>query len=159
MKQNEFIYNGAVVVIGSDNWKETVLSVDPFEGDFGDGNNLSDKIVKTKSTKQLCSDCLSICEPKTYSRVISTAVDGTLLTNRYCQECCTAMGFDELHQDYKQYDDDDEDYPDEEVMLSDARQNLRTIHEKILIKNLGNRYFEKPKDELFKVIQKEKAHD
>ncbi|WP_291375046.1 hypothetical protein [Acinetobacter sp. UBA6720] len=158
---NEFIYDGENIVVGDENWKEWVLSSDPFEGDIGDGNNLTDKIVKTRQTKQLCSDCLSICEPNKYSRVISSAVDGQLLTNRYCQECCTAMAFDELHQDYKQYDDESEDYPEEEIMLSDVRQEVRTRNEKILIGVLGKRYFDKPNDQLFKVMieAQEPSHD
>jgi len=37
-------------------------------------------------------------------------------------------------------------------MLSDVRQDVRTRNEKILIKALGKRYFDKPNDELFKVM-------
>ena len=114
MNTQTFTYNNEIINVGSDQWKDAVLSTDPFEGDFGDGPNLSDKIVKTRNTKQLCSDCLSICQPGTYSRVIVANVDGQLLTNRYCEDCCTAMGFDELHQDYQQHDmyadDVDEDF-------------------------------------------------
>lgn len=158
---SQFIYDGENIVIGNECWKEWVLSIDPFEGDFGDGSNLTDKIVKTRSSKQLCSDCLSICEPNKYSRVVSSAIDGQLITNRYCQECCTAMAFNELHQDYNQYDDEDENYPEEEVMLSDVRQQVRTLNEKILIKALGKRYFDKSKEQLFDVMNKaqEQSHD
>ncbi|MFW2015234.1 hypothetical protein [Acinetobacter bereziniae] len=161
INKNEFTYNDEKILVGSENWKEWVLSVDPFEGDFGDGSNLTDKIVKTRKTQQLCSDCLSICEPNKYSRVISSSVDGQLITNRYCQECCTAMAFDELHQDYKQYSYDDENYPEDEVMLSDVRQNIRSTNEKILIKALGKRFFNKSKEDQFKAMieAQEQSHD
>lgn len=161
INKSEFTYEGEKIVVGNESWKEWVLSADPFEGDFGDGGNLTDKIVKTRTTKQLCSDCLSICETNKYSRVISSAIDGQLITNRYCQECCTAMAFDELHQDYKQYKDEDEDYPEEGVMLSDVRQQVRILNENILIKALGKRYFDKPKEQLFEVMIKsqEQSHD
>lgn len=156
----EFTYDGENIVVGDENWKEWVLSSDPFEGDIGDGNNLTDKIVKTRQTKQLCSDCLSICEPNKYSRVISSAVDGQLLTNRYCQECCTAMAFDGLHHDYKQYDDESEDNP-EEIMLSDVRQEVRTRNEKILIKAFGKRYFDNTDQHLFQAMieAQEQSHE
>ena len=156
MSTQTFNYDGETITVGSDHWKDIVLSVDPFEGDFGDGPNLSDKIVKTRNTKQLCSDCLSICQPGTYSRAIVANVDGQLLTNRYCEDCCTAMGFDELHQDYQQHDmyadDVDEDY--EEVMLSEVRYELRNKNEKILIKELGNRYFEASDEKRYAVMLK-----
>lgn len=144
MSVSKFKYDGEIIVIGSENWKNWILSTDSFEGDFGDGSNLTDKVVKTRIAKQLCSDCLSICQTGTFSRVVSSAVDGKLITNRYCQECCTAMAFDELHQDYKQYDEDSDDYPEEEIMLSDVRHKVREKNEKYLCKVLGKRYFDAP---------------
>ncbi|OTG85858.1 hypothetical protein B9T31_09705 [Acinetobacter sp. ANC 4558] len=152
MSISEFQYDGEAIVVGSENWKEWILSADPFEGDFDDSQHLSDKIVKTRKATQLCSDCLSICVSGTYNRVITVSEHGSLITNRYCQECCTAMAFDELHQDYKQYDEDSENYPEEEIMLIDVRQQLRTVNENFLIKKLGKRYFDKPKEDLYKVM-------
>ena len=147
-----FTYGAESITVGDDSWKEWVLSTDPFEGDIGDGNNLSDKIVKTRNTKQLCSDCLSVCIPGEYSRVITANESGELLTNRYCQTCCTAMAFDDLHSDYKEYNDDDEDYPEEEIMLADIQREKREKNEKILIKALGKRYFEKSDAEKYQVM-------
>lgn len=154
MSVSEFQYDGEAVVVGSENWKEWVLSADPFEGDFDDSQHLSDKVVKTRKATQLCSDCLSICEPGTYSRVITVSEYGSLITNRYCQECCTAMAFDGLHHDYRQYDDDSEDYPEKEVMLSDVRQQIRVANEKLLIKELGKRYFDLTQATLYQVMSK-----
>ena len=154
MSISEFQYDGEAVVVGSENWKEWVLSADPFEGDFDDSQHLSDKVVKTRKATQLCSDCLSICEPGTYSRVITISEYGSLITNRYCQECCTAMAFDGLHHDYRQYDDDSEDYPEKEVMLSDVRQQIRVANEKLLIKELGKRYFDLTQATLYQVMAK-----
>jgi len=154
MSISEFQYDGEAVVVGSENWKEWVLSADPFEGDFDDSQHLSDKVVKTRKATQLCSDCLSICEPGTYSRVITVSEYGSLITNRYCQECCTAMAFDGLHHDYRQYDDDSEDYPEKEVMLSDVRQQIRVANEKLLIKELGKRYFDLTQATLYQVMAK-----
>ncbi|WP_166167914.1 hypothetical protein [Acinetobacter sp. SA01] len=154
MSISEFQYDGETIVIGSENWKEWVLSADPFEGDFDDSQHLSDKVVKTRKATQLCSDCLSICEPVTYSRVITASEHGSLITNRYCQECCTAMAFDDLHHDYKQYNDDSEDYPEEEVMLSDLRHQVRTANEKLLIKELGKQYFNLSPATLCQVMSK-----
>lgn len=149
----KFEYDGQIVIAGTTHWNESVLSADPFEGDFGDGTNLQDKIVKTRKAKQLCSDCLSICTPGTFSRVVSTATDGQLIRNRYCQDCCTAMAFDELHHDYKQYDDESDDYPDNPVMLSEVRQAIRAKNEKFLIKKVGKRYFDQPSSVLYAAME------
>ena len=154
-----FIYDGEEITVGSENWKEWVLSTDPYEGDIDGGSNLQDKIVLTRNTKQLCHDCLSICKPGTYTRVISSSVDGSMVTNRFCEECCTAFAFGELHNDYKQYDYDADDYPDDEVMLHDTRLDVRKTNENILIGKLGKRYFESSTDEQFNVIQDSEAEN
>lgn len=57
---SKFTYDGEEITVGNDNWKEYVLSADPFEGDMDGGHNLTDKIVKARKTFQLCSDCLSV---------------------------------------------------------------------------------------------------
>lgn len=54
---------GQVIEIGSDEWKDNVLSADPFEGDFGSGSYLEDRIVKVRNTKKLCHGCYSLLEP------------------------------------------------------------------------------------------------
>ena len=158
MSELTFEYDGQTVIAGTTHWNESVLSADPFEGDFGDGNNLQDKIVKARKAKRLCSDCLSICQPGTFNRGISTAVDGELVGNRYCQACCTAMAFDELHHDYIQYDEDSDNYPDNPVMLSEVRQAVRNKNEKFLIKKLGKRYFDQKSSVLYAAMEG-KDHD
>lgn len=64
------------------------------------------------------------------------------------------MAFDGLHHDYRQYDDDSEDYPEKEVMLSDVRQQIRVANEKLLIKELGKRYFDLTQATLYQVMAK-----
>jgi hypothetical protein len=43
---------GEVIEVGSEEWSSAVLSADPFEGDFGSGSYLEDKIVKVRNTKK-----------------------------------------------------------------------------------------------------------
>lgn len=160
MSEIVFEYDNEKIIVGSENWKEWVLSSDPFDGDMDDSPTLSDKVVKARKTIQLCSDCLSICKSGTFNRLITMSIDGVLQTNRYCQDCCTASAFPELHHDFQQYDEDSEEYPETSLMLYEVRQNLRVKNEKYLSKKLGKRYFEESMDKLYSaILEKEQPND
>lgn len=160
-----FVYYNVDVVVGDDEWKDIVLSSDPFLGDIGGGVNLTDKIVKTRKTLTLCSGCLSTCDKGTFNRVITEADEGQLIRNRFCELCCTAMGFEELCVGYESqkelsanlfiHDDEDEssEYIDDEpITLEDHIYSIRDKHEKVLVKQLGTRWFEKPIEVQYQVI-------
>lgn len=162
-----FSYHDQRYEVGSDEWKHQVLSADPFMGDIGGcGTILTDKIVKTRNTLALCSGCLSICEKGTYNRVMVEAEAGSLLKNRFCQLCCTTMGFEELCIGYEGWDetslelfvqDEDEfvedDMVDEEPLsLEDYIYTIRESHEQALAKVIGRRWFEAPDVQRHKVI-------
>lgn len=168
---DEFIYDGETIKIGSDEWKDAVLSSDPFEGDFGGDDNISDKIVKARTTKQLCSSCFSICESGTFNRVIADKVDGMLVTNRFCQNCCTAMGYYDIAigtKEYKegfrhpivkmidgliQYDEDELDEAGlEPYTLQEHLYEIADTNRNILEKTLGTRWFDKPSADKHSVI-------
>lgn len=159
----EFTYYDDHVVVGSDDWKDTVLSSDPFMGDFGGGRVLSDKIVKARTTLVLCSGCLSTCDKGTYNRVITEAEEGSLLRNRFCELCCTSMGYEELCVGYEgqetlserlfTFDDDESTEDDEEpIELENHIYEIRAKHENALQKVLGRRWFEKPDEVKYQVV-------
>lgn len=153
---NQFNFYGETIAVGADRWKGDVLSSDPFMGDFGEGRILSDKIVKTRTTLILCSSCLSTCEKGTYNRVITESSEGELIRNRFCQNCCTNMGYDELclidgKTKLTTLDEDDDE--DEDIrQLDDQLYKLRDNHEKALIAALGGRWFESPSEVQYQVI-------
>lgn len=161
----EFQYHDDSIVVGTVDWKDTVLSADPFMGDIGGGTILTDKIVKARSTLTLCSGCLSTCDKGTYNRIITESDEGQLISNRFCELCCTAMGFEELCVGYESqkelaanlfiHDDEDEssEYIDDEpITLEDHIYYIRDKHEKVLVKQLGTRWFEKPIEVQYQVI-------
>lgn len=160
-----FEYNDAFVSVGTDEWKESVLSADPFMGDIGGGTRLSDKIVKTRNTLSLCTGCLSTCEKGTFNRVLTEADEGKLLRNRFCEMCCTSIGYEELCVGYEGrnkletelfvpcYDENSAFFTDDEpITLEDHIYSIRTKHEKVLEKELGGRWFEKPDEVLYQVV-------
>lgn len=160
------------VTIGSDEWRETVLSSDPFEGDFFDGSRLKDTIVKTRSAKAICNSCLTPVVSGTYNRVISDKLDGELVTNRFCQDCCTAMGYYDVAIGVKTYSDNGdetitmnadgacvyayemEDDMDggEPYLLQDHMYKVREENENVLVSKLGRRWFEKTNLEKYQAM-------
>lgn len=159
-----FFYDDTQINVGDDDWKEYVLSADPFMGDIGGGTILTDKIVKTRNTKMLCSGCLSVCEKGTYNRVMVEADGGSLIKNRFCQLCCTSMGFEELNIGYEGWDqtstelfvqEEDEfvgDDMEEPFPLEEYLYAVRSTHESTLNKKLGRRWFEASNEEKHNVI-------
>ena len=142
------------IEIGSQDWADYVLSTDPFEGDFGSGTILEDKIVKARSTKKLCHDCYSILEAGTFTRHMVIADEGKIFKSKFCQECCIEQGFGEfLYEGNVELDTDEAweaactwnettkewDEPKELWILRDERraENVNFLEEK-----LGGRYFD-----------------
>lgn len=68
------------------------LSVNPFEGDFGDPSDrvLKDKIVTTRKDNE-CFLCNNKILKGERSRVLTCIFDGELESYRWCSECCHAM--------------------------------------------------------------------
>jgi len=67
------------------------LSVNPFEGDFGDGEvKLEDKIVTARKARQ-CNLCGGAVEPGTKIRVRAEVVYGSIQRYAWCNKCCVAM--------------------------------------------------------------------
>lgn len=68
------------------------LTVNPFEGDFGnpDDRILKDKIVTSRKigTCGMCRQQIAIGERV---RVLAAVFDGELRNYRWCSECCAAM--------------------------------------------------------------------
>lgn len=73
-------------------WK-ACLAVDPFSGDFGDGEiTLSDKKVKAaKLHEKKCGICYGNIEKGEYHRAFAWIYDGEARTTRFCSECCYAL--------------------------------------------------------------------
>lgn len=75
----------------TDKQKADCLAVNPFEGDFGDGERLlSDRIV-TARCDNTCCDCGGVAKSGTNHRVMTEVYDGKVRTARWCEECCAAM--------------------------------------------------------------------
>ncbi len=68
------------------------LDYDPFEGDFGDGNDriFTDKIVKSRKIYE-CSQCLGEINKNEIYRSLVAKFDGSLRQFRWCSDCCVAM--------------------------------------------------------------------
>lgn len=67
------------------------LAVNPFEGDFGDGEvRLEDKIVTARKVRQ-CNLCGEDVEPGTKTRVRAEAYGGKIYRYAWCNKCCVAM--------------------------------------------------------------------
>ena len=161
---------GTMVTIGDDQWKGSVLSMDPFEGDMDEGTDLSDTIVKCRGSKALCNTCLGICAKGTYNRVIKTAIDGTVLSNRFCEECCTSMAYGDILIEGNIFldVDDDEAYEAACVLIPGTENDYfdppfleeqtyirRENNEHVLVTKYGNNYSRRPKEDLFKLMEKE----
>lgn len=73
-------------------WK-ACLAVDPFSGDFGDGEvTFSDKKVKAaKLHEKKCGICYGNIEKGEYHRAFSWVYDKEAMTTRFCSECCYAL--------------------------------------------------------------------
>ena len=68
------------------------LKVNPFEGDFG---SPGDKVLKDKiGTARkggTCGMCRQDIVPGERVRLLAAVFDGTLMSYRWCSECCAAM--------------------------------------------------------------------
>jgi hypothetical protein len=75
-------------------WTAEVLSVDPFEGDYGGSGSgdriLSDAVVTCRKAAT-CHACNGQCEPKTAIRRRVEVYDGELMSFAWCNACCKAM--------------------------------------------------------------------
>lgn len=156
-----------VIEIGGEAWRGAVLSADPFEGDFGSGSYLEDKIVKVRNTKKLCHDCYSILKPGTFTRSMVLADEGQILKFRYCEECCNDLGYGEyLFEGGIYIDVDDEEQWNKACDLAEAkgldepreyweeRADIRIENENYLINKFGNRFWETPYEILYDVMTK-----
>jgi len=79
------------------------LMYDPFEGDFGEPDDLlfKDKFVKTRK-EHTCFVCESIIPVKTICRSTVWKFSGEIHTYHYCPDCCKAMAMQIKHD----YDED-----------------------------------------------------
>lgn len=73
--------------------EQDCLSVDPFAGDFGDGEILfSDRIVTAaKRHDACCNICGGSIEKGERHRARREAWNGSCVTTRFCASCCAAM--------------------------------------------------------------------
>lgn len=73
--------------------EDDCLSVDPFAGNFGDGEIvLSDKIVRAAKTHPVCCNiCGGDVQKGARHRALVEAYAGKVMTFRFCPECCLAM--------------------------------------------------------------------
>ena len=64
----------------------------PFEGDFGDGGDItfSDKMVKGRKEHQ-CGHCKGVIKIGETHRNLVGKFEGELMSMRWCAECCEAM--------------------------------------------------------------------
>ncbi len=87
-------------VIPTVEWEKCVLSVDPFEGDFGDGEvKLSDKMVTSgKLHPACCNICGGPIAKGERHRARVEACRGQLMTFRWCLMCCVAMASADMDQ-------------------------------------------------------------
>jgi hypothetical protein len=72
---------------------EDSLNVDPFAGDFGDGEvTLSDKIVKAaKFHEKKCQICGGDIQKGERHRALVEVWEKNVATTRFCAACCIAM--------------------------------------------------------------------
>lgn len=68
------------------------MSVDPFEGDFGDPGDrvLKDKIGTARKAGE-CHCCAQQIQPGERVRIRAEISDGQMMSFRWCQKCCVAM--------------------------------------------------------------------
>lgn len=158
---------GRVIEIGSDDWKDSVLSADPFEGDFGSGCYLEDKIVKVRNTKTLCHGCNSWLKPETYTRSIVIADEGQILKARYCEDCCNDLGYGEfLFEDGIYIDIENDEEWDKACEIAESkgfeepreywviREEIRVDNENYLCEKLGPDWWRRvPKEVLYNTMK------
>ena len=162
---------GEVIEVGSEEWASAVLSADPFEGDFGSGSYLEDKIVKVRNTKKLCHNCYSILQPGTFTRSMVLADEGRIIKSRFCEECCNDLGYGEfLFEDGIYIDIDDDEAWDkaceeaEKKGLEEPREywevrnEIRIANEKYLEQKIGNRFWSNTPYEILYNAMKEREN-
>ena len=68
------------------------LEIDPFEGDFGSGDEVkfSDKLVVARKDHE-CSICHNEIPEGMLHRALRDKSEGVVATNRYCYFCCVAQ--------------------------------------------------------------------
>lgn len=74
--------------------EDDCLSLNPFDGDFGDGHdrNLSDRFVTAgKDHLGICHDCAGDVLRGERHRSRVDIADGEFFTFRWCRKCCAAM--------------------------------------------------------------------
>lgn len=159
------LVDGDEIEIGGSYWKDSVLDSMPFYGDYSDAVTLTDKVVLARTSKKLCSGCLSVCQPNTYNRIMSEKVEGTLMNFRFCQDCCTSQAF----EIYKDCDGNIVDVEDEEAWdnacfevrpneweepkdASLIQEELRAENEKYLRSKLGKEYDKAPDFVLYETM-------
>lgn len=81
-----------MIILTDEEW-DKCLNTDPFEGNFKDGEiTLSDKKVKAaKKHENKCYVCLGSIEKGEVHRALTEVCDGSVVTTRFCSECCYAM--------------------------------------------------------------------
>jgi len=73
-------------------WEHSVLTYNPFEGDFGEGEiALKDKIVVTRKPHDDCHNCAGQIAAGEVSRVKTEITYDGISTYRWCFLCCDAM--------------------------------------------------------------------
>lgn len=83
-------------MIDNSNQIYTALDYDPFDGDFGNSDDIifSDKMVKGRKSHQ-CGHCSNIIQVGEIHRSMATKFDGMIHNYRWCGDCCNSM-IDEL---------------------------------------------------------------
>jgi hypothetical protein len=102
---------------------EDAINFDPFEGDFGDGNDctLKDKIV-TARKEHTCYICNGTVKVGELARNMVQVFEGQIGSWYFCQECCIAMTkIFEYNNDIDSEEDQDE--LDKRYTLGHNRRN------------------------------------
>jgi hypothetical protein len=76
----------------STSWESSVLSYDPFSGDFSEPGDVlfQDRIVMSR-TQYTCCYCHGIISKGTRRRYQALKLDGNVRSYHYCISCCKAM--------------------------------------------------------------------
>ena len=74
--------------------EESCLSVNPFEGDFGEPGDktLSNKIVTLRKSRT-CDMCGRSAKVGTRCRVQANVFAGEFKSYTWCEDCCAAMAY------------------------------------------------------------------
>jgi hypothetical protein len=86
------------------NGKNGFLTINPFEGDFGEQDDVTfkDRLVRARK-EYTCIYCCGIITKGEHHRYFSMRFGGVLQNSRYCYGCCDAMAASWVHNEEEPY--------------------------------------------------------